>query len=133
MAFSPEAHTAAFKVKVETTGRPVGDANGAGLSPPYYVLYPVDGGSLSGAADDPDKHRELIYQVTCVGRLAAEVRWLLGLLHTALDGQPLTVAGRYVQAIRPMQATAAVHRDEDVTPPVFFAAPRWSFVSYRST
>ncbi len=92
----------------------------AGTGPDYMILYPLN--SLrDGSLDDPYADADFVYQITCVGRLAAGVRYLVGQLDAALAG--VTITGRSVMQVIP-EDDGAVRPDTDVTPPVFIATPR---------
>lgn len=123
-------HDLAVIDAVETTGKPVGFAQApagalaavqAGTGPDYYVVHPISG-TRDGSLSDPFADADLVYQITCVGRLAAGVRYLVGQLETALAG--VSISGRSVLQIVP-EDDGAVRPDFDVDPPVFIATPRY--------
>lgn len=122
-------HDLAVIDALETTGKPVGFALApagalaavqAGTGPDYMILFPLNAvrdGDLADAYADV----ELVYQVTCVGRLAAGARWLVDKIEPALLGA--TITGRVVTQVIPEDG-GQVRPDMDVTPPVFIATPR---------
>lgn len=127
-------HDLAVLAALGTVGKPVGFANApagalegvrTGTGPDYYVLYPINT-VRDGTLGDPWKDGELVYQVTCVGRLAKGARWLADRAEPALQG--VTVAGRTVTQVIPEDG-GQVRPDFDVTPPVFVATPRFRLVS----
>lgn len=129
----PLPHDLAVIAALETTGKPVGFAEApAGAleavqdrsGPDYMVLYPLNS-VRDGSLGAPYSDAELAYQVTCVGRLASGVRYLVGLLEPALAG--IAVAGRSVTVIP--EDDGAVRPDTDVTPHVFIATPRFRLAS----
>lgn len=113
-------HTAGVVAALEGAGLDVGDASAEDLEAPYVVVYRLNG-TRDGEAAAPDDRGEFIYQITCVGRLASEAERLAERSETAL--RSMTVAGRAVQVW--VEADGAVNRDDDVTPPVFYATPRF--------
>lgn len=130
----PLAHDLAVITALETIGKPVGFAQapaGAlegvqdGTGDDYMCLYPLN--SLrDGSLGDPYSDGEFVYQVTCVGRLAAGARYLTGRIEAALAGVAIT--GRVVTQVIP-EDDGAVRPDFDVTPAVFIATPRWRITS----
>ena len=89
--------------------------------PDYLIAFPLN--SLrDGTLADPFRDGEFVYQITCVGRLAAGVRYLVGQLEAALAG--ITITGRSVLQVIP-EDDGAVRPDTDVVPPVFIATPRY--------
>lgn len=123
-------HDLAVITRLETLGKPVGFAeapagalDGVRLrtGPDYMILWPLNsirGGTLA----DPFRDVELVYQVTCVGRLASGVRWLVSRIETALAGT--TITGRTLLQVIPEDG-GQVRTDDDVTPNVFIATPRF--------
>lgn len=123
-------HDLAVIAALETIGKPVGFAaapTGAlegvqnGTGPDYMILWPLNT-VRDGNLGDPYPDAELIYQITCVGRLAAGVRWLVDQVEPAL--LTVAVAGRAVTQVRP-EDDSGVRRDDDVEPAVFLATPRY--------
>lgn len=101
------------------------DAVRQGTGPDYLVLYPLN--SLrDGSSEDPFADGEFVYQITCVGRLADGVRYLVGQLEAALAG--VSIAGRSVMQVIP-EDDGAVRPDMDVIQenglPVMIATPRY--------
>lgn len=127
-------HDLAVIAALETTGKPVGfaaappgalDAVQKRTGPDYLILYPLNT-FRDGSLGDPWKDADLVYQVTCVGRLAAGVRWLVDQIEPALLGT--TVAGRAITQVVPEDG-GQVSLDVDVTPPVYIATPRYRLSS----
>lgn len=93
--------------------------------PDYMVLFPLN--SLrDGSLGDPWTDADLTYQVTCVGRLADGVRWLVDQIEPALLG--ITVSGRYITQVIPDEG-GPVRPELDVEPAVFLATPRYTLQS----
>ena len=108
---------------------PVTDAD-IHAAAPYRVVYLIPGGQTDGTALDPDSDAELIVQVTSVGTGPEQALRTSDLTRATLVGRPLPVAGRAVQRVRLVTASGGATRDDDVTPPVFYAVDRfalWSF------
>jgi hypothetical protein len=123
-------HDQAVLDALEATGRPVGfavapegalDGVRTHTGPDYLIVYPISGlraGSMAG-----DEEVALVYQTTIVGRTAAGVRWLVDQVEAAL--QSVAVPGRTV--IRAAAENIGdVRPDNDITPPVFLATPRFT-------
>lgn len=123
-------HTDAVIAALEGAALVVGDheaPEGAGRQPDetfdkYVVVYKIPGGKRSGNLDDPDGDAELIYQVTCVGSSRNEAEWLADKVDVTLRAG-ISVAGRDV-TVRP-DGTHGLPRDDNVTPPIFSATPRF--------
>jgi hypothetical protein len=132
-------HDLAVISAVETIGKPVGFAAAppgalAGVQAPigspdagpdYVVVYPLLS-DRDGDLGDAYNEAELLYQFTCVGRLAAGVRWLADQVEEALVG--LSIPGREVIQITPLDG-GGVRPDFDLNPPVFLATPRHRILS----
>ena len=133
---SLRTHTDAVIARLVAGGLVVGDA-----SPPtvpyggetrdtfikYAIVYPL-GGPTDGDLVDPNSDATLSWQVTCVGFTREMAEWVVDRCNTLLDGHMLTVTGRSVEPIYLDLSGAAVRRDDDVKPPVFYGTPR-----YRAT
>lgn len=102
------------------------DDDGVPLPPPYVIVYLLPGGTVDGPLGKPDVDRDVPFQLTAVGRLAAEARDYLDQAVAAITGQTVTVAGRAVYRCRPTEAAGQVQRDDDVQPPVFYGIARFS-------
>lgn len=120
---SLRVHTDAIIAALETAGLTVGDADAAGLSAPYVVVYSIPGGRVSGTLANPHEDAEIVYQVTCVGSTREQAEWLADKSMTLLDG--LSVAGRSI-AFVDADGFPGTRRDTDVTPPVFVSTPRFT-------
>jgi hypothetical protein len=91
----------------------------AGTEPPYCVLHPDPGRAIPGSLADPLSNYDSLMQVTCVGETAEQALSVSDRVRTALS-VPLTVAGR--SGLRPEELGGPpVQRDDDVTPPLFYA------------
>lgn len=90
---------------------------------PYVVLYPDTGAPVRASlADDRTWFTEVV-QLTCVGQTAEQALNLSDRAHAALS-TPLQVVGR--ASWRPEALDGQpVHRDDDVSPPVFYAVARY--------
>lgn len=96
----------------------------------YVVLHMLPGGEIDGTAADPDEWADARFQITAVGRVASEARWVADLAHEALVTETVAVDGRSIQRVRPLDAWARVERDDDQAPPLFYATRvygLWSF------
>jgi hypothetical protein len=91
--------------------------------PPYCVLYPEPGMPVRASlADDRVDFRTTV-QVTCVGVTAEQALNYADRCSVAMSA-PLAVAGR--AGWRPEYLDGQpVQRDDDVTPPVFYAVARY--------
>lgn len=121
-------HDLAVIDALETVGKPVGQAEApvgalegvqARNGPDYYILYPLSAVS-DGSLADPFTDVTLDYQVTCVGRLFAGVRWLVDHIEPAVLGA--TITGRVVTQVE--MDGGQVRPDQDISPTVFLATPR---------
>lgn len=94
--------------------------------PDYMILYPLNT-VRDGSLGDPWTDAELVYQITCVGRLAKGVRDLVDQIEPALLG--ISVSGRSIGQVIPEDG-GQVRTEFDVEPPVFLATPRFRLVSF---
>lgn len=122
MTVRVDTHTAALLAHLAAaTGRPIGNAKKPdGAVPIYGVLYRITGqrdGTLSR-----DDEAALTYQVTCVGLDNDGADLLAGDVEAAMP--TLTVPGRRVMRVELVDDGPA-RRDDDTTPPLFYATPRW--------
>ncbi|PYC83451.1 hypothetical protein C7C46_08955 [Streptomyces tateyamensis] len=94
-----------------------------GVAPPYVVLYP-DPGTPAPASLADDRTRFVgVLQATAVGATAEQALNVMDRCQQALSA-PLQVTGR--TSWRPQALDGQpVRRDDDVTPPVFYAVARW--------
>ena len=113
-------HTDAVIAALEAEGLTVGNASGDGLEPPYVVVYRI-GGIRDGEASAPEDRAELVYQLTCVGAMAEAAEYLQDRAESAM--RSLTVPGRAVRTW--IDSDGPVMRDDDLSPPLWYATPRW--------
>lgn len=93
------------------------------VPPPYCVLYPEPGRPKAASLADDRVDFVTTVQVTCVGESAEQALNYADRSAAALS-PPLPVAGR--TAWRPEYLDGLpVQRDNDVTPPVFYAVARY--------
>jgi hypothetical protein len=116
-------HTDGVIAALETEGLTVGDAVAPeDVGPPYVVVYPIAGGSLSGSLANPDEDGALVFQVTCVGASREQAEWLADKAMALLDG--FSVTGRSIARVS-LDLHGGIQRDDAQTPPVFYALPRF--------
>jgi hypothetical protein len=117
-------HTDAIIARLEGFGLTVGDAKApADLSPPYCVVYQIPGGHTLGPLSTLDDDVEIVYQVTCVGGSREQAEWLADKALGLLEGG-LSVQGRKVLRVA-LDMAGGTQRDDDVTPPLYWSAPRF--------
>lgn len=112
-------------------GLSVGD--GVAPSPPsptgsgYVVVYSIAGGVTEGSIDDPRSDASPNFQVTSVGTDPRQVRWLVDKVRSLLNvAVPATLAdGRKVIWLDFPQASSSTIRDDDVSPPKWYAPDRF--------
>lgn len=125
-----DPHTQAVIGVLEAAGLTVGDHDAPDPAvPPYSVVYLLDDLLVDGTAAAPDDDAQLHTQITSVGAGARQAEWEADRVRTALHGATLTVAGRSVQPVR-LREGRGVARDDDVTPPLFYAVTRVAFWSF---
>jgi len=122
-------HTDAVITRLQALGVTVGDAQAPTGNPPYVVVYPVTGGDTYGPLGAQNDDAELIYQVTCVGTSRQQAQWLADKAMGLLSG--ITVTGRSLPLVT-VETVPGVMRDDDVQPPIFWAAPRFRLFSTPS-
>jgi hypothetical protein len=133
---SSDSHTAAVLAALTDTGVPVGDAQaptGAGWQGapggsqfvPYMVVYPLEGGITRGPVSDPGADIEWPWQVTCVGASRQQAERVCDVAIAALTTVTLTVAGRRQMQPVNLDMRGGVRRDDQITPPLFYATPRF--------
>lgn len=121
-------HTDAIIAALQAAGLIVGDAKNPGVPPPYAVVYPIPGGSRSGSLDDPHEDAELVFQVTCIGSSREQAEWVVDKAEGILSG--VTVTGRRI--FLSVDSNPGVFRDDDVSPPLFQATPRFRLMTTPS-
>lgn len=90
---------------------------------PYVVLYPDPGTAVRASLADDRTYFQGVVQVTCVGVTAEQALNVSDRAAAALSAA-LVVAGR--AGWRPEHLDGQpVKRDDDVTPPVFYAVSRF--------
>lgn len=123
-------HDKAVLTALATVGKPVGfgaapdgalEGVQARTGPDYYIVFPLQA-VRDGLLNDPYMDVDLIYQITCVGRLADGARWLTDQIEEALLA--VSIAGRAVTQVVPEEG-GQVRTDFDLNPPVFTATPRY--------
>ncbi len=127
-------HDLAVIAALQTIVMPVGFAEApagalagvqARTGPDYIIVYPLQA-QRDGTLGDAFSDAELVYQFTCVGRLASGVRWLVDQIEPALASVAIT--GRAVLQVIPEDG-GQVRPDFDLDPPVFLATPRFRLVT----
>jgi hypothetical protein len=94
-----------------------------GQAPPYVAVYPDPGQSLPGSLADPLSYYQGTVQLTCVGETAEQALSVSDRARTVLS-VPLSVDGR--AGWRPEELGGPpVQRDDDVTPPLYYAAVQY--------
>lgn len=95
----------------------------AGQAPPYIAVYPDPGRSVPGSLADPLSNYQGMVQLTCVGQTAEQALSYSDRARAALS-VPLAVDGR--SGWRPEELGGPpVQRDDDVTPPLYYAAVQY--------
>lgn len=94
-------------------------APGSSAFKAYTVLWP-DAGTPGGSLGD--RHADLLleFQVTAVGQTAVQALWMQSTARAVLLGQTPVIAGRLVWPLWEVSSQYA-QRDDDETPPVFYA------------
>lgn len=125
--FSQREHTNAVITKLESLALVVGDAKEPDPLPnKYCVVYPIPGGSVSGSLEDPNADGELVVQVTCVGTTREQAEWVVDKAMGLLGG--ITVSGRHIARVF-LDSMPGIRRDDDISPPLFVATPRFRIMT----
>lgn len=122
-------HTDAVIAALEAAGLTVGDADAAGLAPPYAVVYHIND-TFSGTLEDAYEDADMVYQVTSVGTTREQAEWVQDKAMVLLGG--FDVEGRFISNVRP-DSGPGVRPDRDVTPHVFFSTPRFTIKTTPNT
>jgi hypothetical protein len=98
---------------------------------PCAVLHMRPGGEMFSSMGCADTDATLPFQVTCVGKTAAQARIVADKVAEALDGATLTVSGREIFRVRRPRGPigGAPERDDDVTPPLFYIPAYYSLMT----
>lgn len=106
----------------------VGDAarpeNWASSSGGYAVLYPLSV-PTDGPVSDPYADAESEYQVTAVGVTRAQAQIVADKARTLMLTAPLTIPDRVLMQPVEWSDSRGVERDDDVSPPLFYAIDRY--------
>lgn len=92
-------------------------------SEPYIVLYPDPGVSVRASLADDRVDFTAVIQLTCVGLTAQQALNVCDRARSAMSG-PLLVGDRTAWRPEPLEGQP-VRRDDDVTPPCFYAISRF--------
>lgn len=132
-------HARAIIASLEAADLTVGD----GVAPkspdaktfvaPCIVLYTRAGGFKSGTLAQPDVDGDMRFQLTAVGRLAAEARWYADRAHAALTNHPIEVDNRLICRVRRMWIASTIERDDDVTRPLFYLPVEYGLFTLSRT
>lgn len=90
---------------------------------PFVVLYPDPGQPVAASLADERTHFSTVVQLTCVGLTAEQATNVSDRALAALAA-PLAVAGRASWKPESLDGQP-VKRDDDVTPPCYYAVSRW--------
>lgn len=101
-----------------------------GAAAPYCVLYPDPGQAVRASLADDRVDFTGVLQITSVGATAEQALNYSDRSAAALSA-PLVVAGRNGWRPEALDGTP-VHRDDDVTPPVYYSAARYRLRSTLS-
>jgi hypothetical protein len=94
-----------------------------GQAPPYVAVYPDPGRSVPGSLADPLSYYQGTVQLTCVGETAEQALNVCDRARAAM-GVALAVVGR--SGWRPEELGGQpVQRDDDVTPPLYYAVVQY--------
>lgn len=121
-----DAVVAALETEFGGLNIEVGDAIAPRSNPPYVVVYPINGGYSSGTLADHTEDQQIVVQVSCIGLSRQQTQWLADHANVLLDG--LEVAERYIPLVT-LDMPSGVYRDDDQTPPIFTATPRYRIFS----
>ena len=128
-----QPHAQAILDQLAAAGLKVGDHQNAKTTDgkivaPSVVLYLIPGGTLDGPTALPEDDGDLRFQLTSIGRTAAEARVTADKAAAALTF-PVEVSGRSISRVRPITAYDRVDRDDDVQPPLFYAIQRFGLLT----
>lgn len=96
------------------------DAAGKPPAAPYAVLYP-DPGWPEGTLGDRWRWLLLGFQVTGVGATRRQAQWVADWARGVLLTQQPVVPGRVVHPLWQQEGSPPIDRDDDVSPPLFYA------------
>lgn len=101
---------------------------GVSVFVPYVVVFPVTGGFFEGTIGRPFEDARPDYIVHAYGASVFQCQFVNDRCFALLTSSTFVVAGRSVQLAIPDVEGGAV-RDDDVTPPLFYAPTRWRIVT----
>ena len=110
------------------TGKNIGDTQAPTVvTLPYAVVYPLgDDPAERGVLGDPTQSTVVEFQVTSIGDTRDQAQWMANEVAVALSGWTPTVAGFSFGPISREDGADPVRRDDSVSPPLFYAADRYS-------
>jgi hypothetical protein len=118
------AHVNAVKALIEGDVQMVGAVYVGGAPPPppdrYVVLYPDSGLPEDTGLDLDADQVEMLLQATYVGTTVEQALWVAERVRARLVNATPTVAGRVCWPLS-IQVSQPLRRDDDVTPPLYFA------------
>lgn len=95
---------------------------------PCVVLWPEPGTPQASSLGDPVDALEVSWTTVAVGETTDQAMWVADRVTTTLTRATVTVAGRTSHPIT-MDYAGPVSRDDDLTPPLMFAATRWRLLN----
>lgn len=95
---------------------------------PYAVLFTDDGLEELDTLEATTGPVTCAFTLTASGLTRTSAQAASGKAHAALNGQQPTVAGRICSPIR-QTTSRPITRDDDVDPPLLFAANQYTFFS----
>lgn len=119
-------HTDAVIATLAAAGLTVYDGKAPDTVPTKYAVVHHINDEFFGTLANPFEDAELVYQVTCVANTREQVEWVMDKAMTLLDG--FEVAGRNIAFVRP-DGGPGIRWDNDVTPAVFYATPRFTITT----
>ena len=129
-----DPHALAIIAALEADSLTVGDGEGGEvngtITAPQIIVHLIPGGTIDGSIADPDEWADARFQLTAVGRVAAEARWYADKAATALEANAVTVAGRSIVRVRPVEPWGRVEVDHDVTPPLHYSTRTFGLFTF---
>jgi hypothetical protein len=129
-----DEHALAIISAIEEDGYTVGDGegvkNGAVVVAPQVIVHLIPGGSIDGTLGDPDEWGDGRFQLTGVGQVARQARWIVDRAAEAIAANGVVVEGRKIRRVRPLSPWGPSSIDRDVTPPLFFATRVFAFFTF---
>jgi hypothetical protein len=92
---------------------------------PYVVVHLLGGGNMGGPITDPQVDVQVRIQVNSIGDTAEQAMNTAELVNALMVKSNITITGRAVLKVPKETTSDGIVRDDDISPPLFYAYDVW--------